>query len=142
MTKIEVNKETMEQKIKFIEAHLKRLQELKKLSSKRFALPDNFDIAAWNLRCALESTFDICAHILSRISGVKATEYKEMALAMGKQNILPMNFAENQLYKMAGYRNRLTHFYFEVGGEEMQQIIQNNLGDFEIFMKHIKPFIL
>lgn len=64
-----------------------------------------------------------------------------MAIEMGKQGFVPMGFAEGNLYKMAGYRNRLTHFYFEVSPEEMYKVIQNNLGDFEIFMKHIKKLM-
>jgi len=49
-----------------------------------------------------------------------------------------MDFAEEKLYKMAGYRNRLTHFYFEITPAELHEIIQNNLGDFRVFLKHIK----
>jgi len=138
---IKINKKVIEEKIKLMESHLKRLEGLKDLPPGHFALPDNFDIAAWNLRCALEATFDICAHILSRIPGVKMDEYKQMALEMGKQGIMPMEFAEQKLYKMAGYRNRLTHFYFEVTPREMYGIIKNDLEDFKFFMKNIKVFL-
>jgi uncharacterized protein YutE (UPF0331/DUF86 family) len=98
-------------------------------------------VAEHYLRYALEATFDICAHILSRIPGAKVEEYKRMAIEMGRQKIVPMNFAKNQLNKMAGYRNRLTHFYLEVTPEEMRQIISDNLGDFEVFLKYIKKLV-
>jgi len=52
-----------------------------------------------------------------------------------------MNFTKNKLYEMAGYRNRLTHFYFEVTPKEMYKIIQNNLGDFDKFLKYIKKIL-
>ena len=42
---------------------------------------------------------------------------------------------------MVGYRNRLTHFYFEVTPKEMYKIIQNNLGDFDKFLKYIKKIL-
>ena len=138
---IKINKKVIEEKIKLIELHLRRLEGLKDLSPGHFALPDNMDIAAWNLRCALESTFDICAHILSRIPGAKMDEYKQMALEMGKQGIVPVDFAEQKLCKMGGYRNRLTHFYFEVKSEEMYSITQNDLNDFKEFMRYIKPLL-
>ncbi|MCD6086256.1 DUF86 domain-containing protein [bacterium] len=141
MKKIEIDKKVIEHRIKLIELHLDRLKELQGLTPGQFALPNNFDIAAWNLRCALEATFDICAHILSRIPGARTDEYKQMAIEMGRQKILPMDFAQKTLYEMAGYRNRLTHFYFEVTPEEMYDIIQNDLGDFEIFLKHIKKLL-
>lgn len=142
MTKIEIDKQVVEEKIKLIEMHLQRLKKMRNLSPRKFTLSDNFAIAAYNLRGALQATFNICAHILARIPGVRAIEYKEMAIEMGKQKIVPMDFAENQLYQMAGYRNRLTHFYFEIKPEEMYEIIQNNLEDFETFLKYIKKIVV
>lgn len=137
MKKIEFDKRIMEDKIKLVEKHLGRLEELKGLSFERLANPNNFDAAAWNLRCALEATFDICAHILARIPGAKIDEYKQMAIEMGKQKIIPADFAENNLREMGGYRNRLTHFYFEVKPKKMHKIIQEDLDDFRHFLKHI-----
>jgi len=140
--KFKIDEKTILERIDIIQNSLKKLEQIKGLTPGKFMLDDNFAIAEHYLRYALEATFDICAHILSRIPGVKTDEYKQMAIEMGKQGFLPMDFAENQLYKMAGYRNRLTHFYFEITPEEMYKIIQNNLGDFEIFMKHIKKLLM
>ncbi len=139
--KLDINKKTIEEKMKRIELHLRRLEELKSLSGLQMADDKNFAYASWNLRGALESVFGICTHVLSRIPGVKIDEYKQMAIDMGKEGIVPMDFAEDRLVKMAKYRNRLTHFYFEVTPEEMHGIIQNNLGDFDIFMKSIKKLL-
>ena len=141
MTDIKIDKEIILHRSKLIEKYLRRLKGLQGLSEGKFTLPDNLDVAAYNLRSALEATFDICAHILARIPGAEVDEYKKMAHEMGKQGVIPMSFAEGQLEKMAGYRNRLTHFYFEVTPPEMYGIIQNNLGDFETFLAHIKKFL-
>ena len=141
MKKININKKTIEEKIKLIELHLGRLKEMSLLSQREITNERNFAYAAWNLRGALESTFNICTHILSRIPGVKIDEYKQMAIDMGKQRIVAKEFAEEKLVKMAGYRNRLTHFYFEVTPKEMYGVIQNNLSDFDIFMKSIKKLL-
>ena len=139
--KTEIDKKIIKEKISLLEKHLSRLKNLQNLSLNQLGMPDNFDIAAWNLRCALEATFDICAHILSRIPGVKIEAYKQMAIEMGTQKILPLKFAKEKLEKMAGYRNRLTHFYFEISPKEMYEIIQHNLKDFEIFLKYIKKLL-
>lgn len=141
LAEIKLDKKILEHRIKLIELHVQRLRGLKNLSPGRFALPDSFDIAAWNLRCALEAIFDVCNHIVSRIPGVKAGEYKQIATEMGKQGIVPKEFAEEKLEKMAGYRNRLTHFYFEVSPKEMYDIVQKDLGDFDIFLENVKKFI-
>lgn len=142
MKELEIDKKTVLERIDIIETSLKKLNQLKGLTPGRFMFDENFAVAEHYLRYALESTFDICNHILSRIPGTKSEEYKKMAIEMGRQGFIPMNFAENQLYEMAGYRNRLTHFYFEVSPEEMYKIIKNNLGDFEIFLKHIKKLLI
>ena len=42
---------------------------------------------------------------------------------------------------MAGYRNRLVHFYHEVEDIELFHILQKNLSDIEKFVQEIKHFI-
>lgn len=141
MKVLKIKKKIILERIDIIQKSLDQLNKLKSLTLGRFMLPENFAIAEHYLRYALEATFDICAHVLSRIPGAQVDEYKKMAIEMGRQNLIPMKFAQNQLYKMAGYRNRLTHFYFEITPKEMYQILQENLGDFEIFLKYIKKLL-
>jgi uncharacterized protein YutE (UPF0331/DUF86 family) len=142
MKELKINKQTILKRIEVIQTSLKRLKDLQSLTSGEFMLDNNFAVAEHYLRYALEATFDICAHILSRIPGAEVGKYKNMALEMGRQKIVPIDFAEDKLKKMAGYRNRLTHFYFEVTPKEMYKIIQDDLGDFEIFLKQIKKLLL
>ncbi len=141
MKELKIDKKIILERIDIIQKSLKKLKELQFLTPGKFMLGENFATAEHYLRYALEATFDICAHILSRIPGAQVAEYKQMAIEMGKQKIVPMEFAEKNLYKMAGYRNRLTHFYFEVTPKEMYDIIQKRLGDFEVFLKHIKKIL-
>lgn len=141
MKELKINEKTILERIDLIQKSLKKLEKLKGLTPGRFMLDDNFAVAEHYLRYALEATFDICGHILARIPGAKTDEYKQMAIEMGRQKIVSINFAEKTLYKMGGYRNRLTHFYFEITPKEMYKIIQNNLNDFEIFLKHIKKVL-
>lgn len=92
------------------------------------------------LRRSLEVVFDISRHILSKTYGFKEIEYKAIAKEMGKKCIISENLA-NELYKMAGYRNRLVHFYKEVTSEELFEIVKNHLKDFDQFSKEIVSFI-
>jgi uncharacterized protein YutE (UPF0331/DUF86 family) len=41
----------------------------------------------------------------------------------------------------SSYRNRLVHFYDEVSEAELYQIIRNNLGDIEEFVRQIAAFL-
>jgi len=141
MKKLELNEDSISKRTDMIKRSLERLNDLKPLTPGQFMLDENFAIAEHYLRYALEATFDICGHILSRITGAEVGEYRKMALEMGKYSLVPKDFAEGSLFNMGGYRNRLTHFYMEVTPEEIYNIIQNNLGDFELFLKCVKKLL-
>lgn len=121
-----------------IQRDVGKLKELGKLAPTEFAKEDNFIKAQFYLRQALEGVFHIGSHILSRIPGGRATEYKEIALKLGELGIVDKNFAQTKLKNMAGFRNRLTHFYAEIAPEEIYKIIQENLDDFGRFLDVIR----
>jgi uncharacterized protein YutE (UPF0331/DUF86 family) len=81
---------------------------------------------------------DIGSHILSRIPGARPSSYKDIPRLLEKYKIIPPDFAANQLTKMAGYRNRMVHFYGEITEREIFQIIQEELQDLHIFCSHIE----
>lgn len=143
MKELKVDKKLIINRLGMIEKYLARLEDLKKLSQREFAREDKyyFDTACYNLRSALEAIFDIGGHIVSRKPGGVYESYADIALKLGEQKIIPKKFAENNLSKMARYRNRLTHLYLEVKPKETYEIIQNNLNDVEAFLKYIKKFI-
>ena len=138
MNKIPLNKDTILGKIDEIQRDLLKLNHMKELPLAEFKSGENFAIAEHYLRRALEALFETGAHILSRIPGQRASGYKEIALLLGETGIMPENFAKETLVKMAGYRNRLVHFYSEINKDEMYEIIQNKLDDFNVFNEHIK----
>lgn len=136
--KIPLNKEVLQARLSYIEESVASLERFKDFSFERFhANPDNFRIAFYDLHRALEAIMDIGSHILSRIPGARATTYKDIPRLLGKHKIIPLDFADNQLMKMAGYRNRMVHFYAEITEKELYQIIQEDLGDFNIFCRYI-----
>ena len=141
MNKIDINKKLIIDRIDIIQKSVERLKKMRKMSQGKFALEDNFAIAEHNLRRALEAGFDIGSHILSRIPHVQVSAYKEIAQKLGEYKIISKKFAENNLTEMAGYRNRLTHFYFDVTPLEMYKIVKKDLGDFDTFLNYIKVFL-
>ena len=42
---------------------------------------------------------------------------------------------------MAGYRNRMVHFYKEISAEELYDILLNELKDIETFLVEMEIFI-
>ena len=92
------------------------------------------------LRRALEALFDLARHILAKGLGVGVSEYKEIAMKLGDNQVLSYQDAQ-LLGTLAGYRNRLVHFYHEVGSEELYLICRDQLGDLEKIVGAFKAWL-
>ena len=91
---------------------------------------DGRDVAAAEsyLRRALEALLDLGRHILTKGLGEGALEYKQIALALRRAGVLD-EACGAALFDMAGYRNRLTHFYDEVTTAELFDICAHRSAD-------------
>lgn len=127
--------------LRFIETCLKELRPFSTMTMKEF-LSDrkNPPFVESYLRRALEAIFDIGRHILAKTYGFKEIEYKVIAKELGEKGVITKELSDD-LYVMAGYRNRMVHFYREVTSEELYHIVVNNLKDFDSFAKGIVAFI-
>jgi len=140
--KAPLNREVLQTRISYIEDSLKSLERFKGITYNEFhANEDNFRIAFYDLHRALEAIMDIGTHILSRIPGARPTAYKDIPRLLEKNKIIPAEFATNSLSKMAGYRNRMVHFYGEITEREIYNIIQEELEDFYTFFSHINALL-
>ncbi|OHA24322.1 MAG: hypothetical protein A3D50_02205 [Candidatus Taylorbacteria bacterium RIFCSPHIGHO2_02_FULL_44_12] len=140
MKQLPLKSQSIIPRIDGIEKDIKKLRELTSLPQEVFydITQNHYDVAKLRLREALEGVFNIGAHILSRMEGGRATEYREIARKLGEHNIVDKEFALGALSRMAGYRNRLTHFYAEITPSELYDILNTNLGDFETFLTATK----
>lgn len=141
MTDLILNKETILKRINGIQEEIKQMKKAGDIDFSEYEKSDRYKIVEYHLHRALEGVFNIGTHILSRIPGGKADEYKQVAQNLGKFNIVPNDFANNNLVKMAKYRNRLVHLYSQITARETYDIIKNNLGDFDIFLSAVKKVL-
>jgi len=127
--------------LRFIESCL---QELKPFSTMReeefFSDKKNPPFVESYLRRSLEAIFDIGRHILAKTCGFKEIEYKAIAKELGQREVITKELSE-VLMAMAGYRDRMVHFYREVTSQELYLIIKESLKDLERFVKEIGLFI-
>jgi uncharacterized protein YutE (UPF0331/DUF86 family) len=135
-----LNIKLIEDRLGFIIKFISKLKKLSSLDEKTFLDGDTPAIAESYLRRSLEALFDIGRHITAKTAGKGIVEYKEVATALGNLGVVTKGLAE-KLRLMAGYRNRLIHFYHEVSDKELFSIVKNNLSDIEDFVKEIKLFI-
>lgn len=91
----------------------------------------NPDSAESLLRRALEALFDVARHLLAKGMGKGALEYKEVARLAVEHGLLADAELGRRFQEMAGFRNRLTHFYEEVTPRELYGIVCHELGDLQ-----------
>ncbi|MBI3584388.1 MAG: DUF86 domain-containing protein [Nitrospinae bacterium] len=135
-----LNIKLIEDRLGFINKAVAKLKKTANLSEDDFFSGDATAVAESYIRRSLEAMFDIGRHITAKTAGKGIVEYKEIANALGNAGVITKEQAE-RLKLMAGYRNRLVHFYHEVTDKELFSILKSNLSDMENFIKDIKAFI-
>jgi uncharacterized protein YutE (UPF0331/DUF86 family) len=139
ISKLNLNK--IQENINLIGEFLEKLKRLSKLSENDFLSDERNPAAAESfLRRCIEAIFDIGRHILSKSFSYKSLEYKEVATELGKKEIMSKEYSKI-LVKIAGYRNRMVHFYKRITDKELYDILQNDLVDIEKFLKEIEVFL-
>jgi uncharacterized protein YutE (UPF0331/DUF86 family) len=88
----------------------------------------NIGAAESCLRRALEALLDLGRHLLGKAFGVAVTEYKQIADELARAKVLTPESAR-QLRILAGYRNRMVHFYHTVTDQELYAICSREMGD-------------
>lgn len=92
------------------------------------------------LRRGLEALLDLGRHLLAKGFGQAVSEYKAIASGLGSAGVL--DAAEVKLLReMAGYRNRMVHFYDEVSEEELYEICTEGLADIERVVAALERWI-
>lgn len=92
------------------------------------------------LRRALEALLDTGRHILAKGFACGITEYKQIAMELQRLEILSQE-ESSILRTLAGYRNRMVHFYHEIGPDELYQVARTNLDDFRKIASSISRWV-
>lgn len=102
--------------------------------------PDKVGSAKYHLIVAIEICIDICTHLISRNGYRMPEDYADTFKVMSEVGALDSAFSE-ELKKMARFRNRLVHLYWEVDDKQVHHILQNRLTDFKRFLDSIASFL-
>jgi uncharacterized protein YutE (UPF0331/DUF86 family) len=102
--------------------------------------PVNIAGAESYLRRALEGLLDLARHVLAKGFGRTVAEYKLISPELEDVGVLTPETAKI-LRILAGYRNRMVHFYFEVSNQELYEICVNELSDIEKVLDEILHWI-
>ena len=92
------------------------------------------------LRRAPEALLDLGRHVLAKGFGQPAAEYRDIARYLEERGVIDSEAAALWL-KMAGYRNRMVHFYAEISRAELYEICAVKLPDVESALGAIRSWL-
>ncbi|MFZ5650680.1 MAG: type VII toxin-antitoxin system HepT family RNase toxin [Bacillota bacterium] len=134
------NKNLIAERLNIIRSAVKRLKLLAQIPAEEFCgNEDCVDIAENRLRRAIEALFDLGRHLVVKTGAGVPSDYRSIIKLLTESGIIPDEFSR-QIAGMSGYRNRLIHDYNKVTPEELYQVLQTRLSDFELFCQHIVDY--
>ncbi len=126
-----VRAEIVAEKIAYIRNMLEAIRSLPLSSYDDFSADARNAAAAESyLRRGLEALFDLGRHILVKAFATASAEYKQTAEGLTQKGVLSREDGRI-LREMAGYRNRMVHFYHEIGERELYTICRDRVADIE-----------
>lgn len=135
-----IDKEKIKTKIGIIQENSGELKKMKTLSLEELSSKREIAAAKYFIRTAIEAMIDISSHIVAkRLLGIPNTNV-EVMLILSEKGILSKENISTYV-RMVRYRNRLTHFYHEVTTQEIFDIIQNRLQDFDQYISEILNYL-
>ncbi len=130
MTPTQVDLKVVTTRLEIVEASLRHLRALPAGTRVEFLADERNPAAAEShLRRAIEALLDVARHLLAKGFGEGPLEYRQVARRAAERGLVADPAVAHTFYLLAGYRNRLTHFYSEVTSEELFEIVTQRLGD-------------
>lgn len=131
--------------LKYLNKYYLLLQETREVPLQTFERdPLQYGSAERFLQLAIESCLNIGNRIISLYQfeqPVSTPEtYADIFKELEKIGLIDHEFS-NRLIKMAKFRNRLVHLYWELEKELVYDIINENLDDFQLFQRKIVEFL-
>ena len=92
------------------------------------------------LHLAIQCVLDISNHIVADLRLNLPADNRELFELLATHKILPPSLAK-KLVQMAGFRNVLVHEYLEIDRRRVFQVLKNDLGDFEKFIRAVAKLL-
>jgi uncharacterized protein YutE (UPF0331/DUF86 family) len=96
------------------------------------------------LQLAIESCLNIGNRLISLEQFNQPTDtpetYADIFIQLKILGVTDDSFTD-RLVKMAKFRNRLVHLYWEIDKKKIYELIRDNLADFKLFEKSIVKFL-
>ncbi|NQT55040.1 MAG: DUF86 domain-containing protein [Desulfobacteraceae bacterium] len=141
MTPRQIRSTVVTERVSWIREMIRSTQMLPLSSYNEFICdPRNIAAAESYLRRGIEVLLDLGRHILAKGFAVAATEYKEIGSRLTEEKVLTAEQGA-LLRQIAGYRNRMVHFYHEITHKELYQLCTQNLEDIDTILEALVEWL-
>lgn len=92
------------------------------------------------LQVSIECCLDLAHHLIANEGYRTPQNSYDSFVVLSEVGLIPHDFLPT-LRQMTSFRNRVVHLYWDVDDETVYEIVQQNLIDFDAYMKYILEFI-
>ena len=131
---MDIDKEKIKQRFSEINEAISGAKDLAKLSDKEFwSRKENIAAVKYYLLQAIEAVGGVCVHIAAKKFNKGVSAFGECFEIMEKEGVLEKSLAD-KLRKMAKFRNKLIHRYWEIEDKNILEYTRKDVSDFEYFI--------
>lgn len=137
--------ERIKEHLKYLNKYYLLLLESRKVPYNEFvANPIHYGSTERFFHLAIESCLNIGNRLIALYQFTKPVTtpdtYADIFKEMHRLGVVEADFLQ-RLVKMAKFRNRLVHLYWELDQDTIYEFLQNNLDDFKLFQKNVVDFL-
>ncbi len=138
---MELNLEKIQAKVQFVKDNLSLLRELAGYSEVEFVSDKiKFYAAVHALQVSIEALLDTFSHVISRQHlGAPRSDRETLEVALAKGLTTEDHF--KRFIEMNKFRNKVVHGYLDVDAKRVYEMLQKDLGDFQLFFDDVKRII-
>ena len=137
-----VDRYVVQARIAKIREYIALLRRIRSMTDERRFVSDplTYGNAERYLQLAIQSVLDISNHVVADLGLRLPADSKELFVLLAKRKIVSTRLAK-KLTSMAGFRNLLVHEYLEIDRHRVYQVLRDDLGDFEKFIKAVSKLL-
>ena len=135
------DKERMERLVGSMRDSLRLLGELGALPEADFMGDEHKQASAkYNFVAAIEAVIDVSNHLIATQKLRPPKDYADTFAVLADAGVVDAGFA-SELQKMARFRNRLVHRYWDVAPDELWRILKTRVDDFEGYVRCVGAYL-
>ncbi|PYQ96517.1 MAG: DUF86 domain-containing protein [Acidobacteria bacterium] len=137
-----VDRYVVQARIAKIREYVALLRKIRGLTDERRFVKDPlvYGNAERYLHLAIQAVLDVSHHIVADMNLSLPATSQELFDVLAARKVLPKPLSK-RLISMAGFRNVLVHEYLEIDRRRVWRVLNDELGDFEKFIRAVSKLL-